>query len=50
VGHGEDADEAGSDVFGSDVGAELARRTAGVEDGVDGREQLGLGLCTRADL
>ena len=26
VGHGEDADEAGSDVFGGDVGAEFARK------------------------
>ena len=44
MGHGEDADEAGSDVLGGDVGAEFARRAAGVEDVVDGREQLGLGL------
>lgn len=43
-GHGEDVDEAGSDVFGGDVGAELARRTAGAQDFVDGREQLALGL------
>lgn len=37
-GHGEDADEGGGDVLGGDVGAEVARRAAGVEDRGDGRQ------------
>jgi|HubBroStandDraft_1064217.scaffolds.fasta_scaffold05741_4 hypothetical protein len=45
AGHGEDTDEAGSDVFGGDIGAQLARRAAGIEDVADGREQFGLGLA-----
>jgi len=40
LGHGEDADEAGSDVLGGNIGAEPAGRMAGVEDLVDCREQL----------
>jgi hypothetical protein len=34
---GEDAEEAGGDVFGGDVGAKVARGAAGVEDLGDGR-------------
>ena len=30
AGDGEDADQAGCDIFGGDVGAEVARRAAGV--------------------
>jgi hypothetical protein len=43
-GDGEDADEGGGDVFSGDVGAEVTRHAAGVEDRGDGREQLGPGL------
>lgn len=37
-GHGEDADEGRGDVFGGDVGAEVARRATGVENRGDGRQ------------
>jgi hypothetical protein len=47
---GEDADQAGGDVLGADVGAEVARRAAGVEDRRDGFEQLGPGVGDLARL
>jgi hypothetical protein len=56
AGHGEDADEAGSDVFGGDVGAELAGRAAGGEprdlvavDRVNERRAVGEVPVERAD-
>jgi NADPH:quinone reductase-like Zn-dependent oxidoreductase len=49
AGHGEDADEAGRDVFGGDVGAELARSPTGIEDVVDGGEQREAGSVAYGD-
>jgi DNA-binding MarR family transcriptional regulator len=44
AGHGGDADQAGGDVLGGDIGAQVAGGAAGVKDGRDGLEELGAGL------
>ena len=44
AGHGEDAEQAGGDVLGADVGAEVTGSAAGVKDRRDGIEKLGAGL------
>ena len=44
AGDGEDADQAGGDVLGADVSAQVAGGGAGVEDGGNDVEELGAGL------